>query len=164
MAFILQMKVKFINSEKATTFCKIFHLLLTVCTVVKSLENISQNFVAFSEYMNFNFCKPYLSGFKTSEDCLDLDSCLGHFRILEINIFSGSIFTICPLYGKSCHNHICPFPFGWFLLLSKLEAPIQPDLLSDVETHTVDTSFFFTKKKSNVTKCNAEMAQWRRKS
>ena len=39
----------------------------------------------------------------------------------------------------------------------------QPDLLSDVETQAVNTSFIFTKK-SNVAKCffdicNAEMAQ-----
>ena len=46
--------VKFIYSEKATKFYKIFTLLLTVCTVVKSKVKISQNFVAFSEYMNFN--------------------------------------------------------------------------------------------------------------
>ena len=45
--------LKFIYSEKATKFCEIFHLLLTVCTVVKSKGKISQNFVAFSEYMNF---------------------------------------------------------------------------------------------------------------
>ena len=45
--------VKFIYSEKATKFCKIFPLLLTVCTEVKSKRMISQNFVAFSEYMNF---------------------------------------------------------------------------------------------------------------
>ena len=46
--------IKFINSGKATKFCEIFTLLLTVCTVVKSKVKISQNFVAFSEYMNFN--------------------------------------------------------------------------------------------------------------
>ena len=47
--------LKFIYSEKATTkFCETFTLLLTVCTVVKSKVKISQNFVAFSEYMNFN--------------------------------------------------------------------------------------------------------------
>ena len=40
-------------SEKAMKFCEIFPLLLTVCTVVKSKGKISQNFVAFSEYMNF---------------------------------------------------------------------------------------------------------------
>ena len=42
--------LKFIYSEKATKFSKIFPLLLTV---VKSKGKISQNFVAFSEYMNF---------------------------------------------------------------------------------------------------------------
>ena len=47
--------IKFIYSEKATKFCKIFTLLLTVCTVVKSKVKISQNFEAFSEYINFIF-------------------------------------------------------------------------------------------------------------
>ena len=47
------LKVKFIYSEKATKLCEIFTLLLTVCTVDKSKVKISQNFVAFSEYMNF---------------------------------------------------------------------------------------------------------------
>ena len=35
---------------------QIFTLLLTVCTVVKSKVKISQNFGAFSEYMNFKKC------------------------------------------------------------------------------------------------------------
>ena len=48
-------KVKFIYPEIATKFCEIFTLLLTVCTVVKSKVKIPQNFVAFLEYMNFNF-------------------------------------------------------------------------------------------------------------
>ena len=46
--------IKFIYSEKATKFCEIFILLLTVCTAVKNKVKILQNFVAFSEYMNFN--------------------------------------------------------------------------------------------------------------
>ena len=45
--------LKFIYSEKATKFCEISTLLLTVCTVDKSKVEISQNFVAFSEYTNF---------------------------------------------------------------------------------------------------------------
>ena len=45
--------IKFIYSEKATKCCQIFTLLLTVCTVIKSKVKIWQNFVAFSEYMNF---------------------------------------------------------------------------------------------------------------
>ena len=40
-------------SEKATKFCKIFNLLLSYEVPVKSKVKISQNFVAFSEYMNF---------------------------------------------------------------------------------------------------------------
>ena len=49
----LKKELKFIYSEKATTFCEIFTLLLTECTVVKNKMKISQNFVAFSEYMKF---------------------------------------------------------------------------------------------------------------
>ena len=43
--------IKFILSEKATKFCEIF----TILTTVKSKVKILQNFVAFPEYMNFNF-------------------------------------------------------------------------------------------------------------
>ena len=45
--------LKFIYSEKATTFCEISTLLLSYVVPVKSKVEISQNFVAFSEYMNF---------------------------------------------------------------------------------------------------------------
>ena len=45
--------IKFMFSEKATKFCEIFPLLLTTVYTVKSKGKISQNFVAFSEYMNF---------------------------------------------------------------------------------------------------------------
>ena len=47
---------KFIYSGKATKFCEIFTLLLSQVPV-KSKVKISQNFVAFSEYMNFNCLK-----------------------------------------------------------------------------------------------------------
>ena len=43
--------VKFKNSEKATKFCEIFTLLLSYVVPVKSKVKISQNFVAFSEFM-----------------------------------------------------------------------------------------------------------------
>ena len=45
--------VKFIYSEKATIFCEIFTIDLSYAVTVKSTVEISQNFVAFSEYMNF---------------------------------------------------------------------------------------------------------------
>ena len=41
-------------SEKATKFCKISTIDLTVITEDKSTVEISQKFVAFLEYMNFN--------------------------------------------------------------------------------------------------------------
>ena len=50
---IIVLTLKFIHSEKATKFCETSTLLATLCTVVKSKVEISQNFVAFSEYMNF---------------------------------------------------------------------------------------------------------------
>ena len=46
-------KVKFIYSEKATKFCEISTLDLSYVVQVKSTVEISQNFVAFSECMNF---------------------------------------------------------------------------------------------------------------
>ena len=47
--------LKFIYSEKASRFCEIFTLLLSYGVPVKSKLIISQNFVAFSEYMNFTW-------------------------------------------------------------------------------------------------------------
>ena len=52
---MLEKELKFIYSQKATKFCEIFTLLLS--NVVKSKVKISQNFVVFSEYMNFNIKK-----------------------------------------------------------------------------------------------------------
>ena len=49
--------LKFIYSEKATKFCEISILLMSCVVPVKSKVEISQNFVAFSEYMNF-ICNP----------------------------------------------------------------------------------------------------------
>ena len=48
------LELKFIYSEKGTKFCEIFPLLLSYVVPVKSKGKISQNFVAFSEYMNFH--------------------------------------------------------------------------------------------------------------
>ena len=46
--------MKFVYSEKATKFCEIFTLLLSTVHTDKSKVKILQNFVTFSEYMNFN--------------------------------------------------------------------------------------------------------------
>ena len=46
-------QLKFIYSEKATKICEIFTLILSTVHTDKSKVKIFQNFVAFSEYMNF---------------------------------------------------------------------------------------------------------------
>ena len=51
-------KLKFIYSEKAMKFCVISNVNLSYVVLVKSTVEILQNFVAFSEYVNFN--KPRL--------------------------------------------------------------------------------------------------------
>ena len=48
--------IKFIYSEKATNFCEISIIDLSYVVPVKSKVEILQNFVAFSEYMNFTDC------------------------------------------------------------------------------------------------------------
>ena len=48
-----EIKLKFVYSEKAIKFCEIDTLLLSTVHTDKSKVEISQNFVAFSEYMNF---------------------------------------------------------------------------------------------------------------
>ena len=45
--------LKFIYSEKATKFCEISTLLSSYVVPIKIKVEISQKFVAFSEYMNF---------------------------------------------------------------------------------------------------------------
>ena len=47
--------LKFIYSGKATKFWETFILLLSYVVPVKSKVKISQNFVAFSKYMNFTY-------------------------------------------------------------------------------------------------------------
>ena len=60
--------LKFIvYSEKATKSCEIFTFLLSVCTVDKSMVKISQNFVAFSEYMDFTLKRSRKNAIHISE-------------------------------------------------------------------------------------------------
>ena len=78
------MILKFIYSEKATIFCEIFPLLLTVCTVVKSKGKISRNFVAFSEYMNFK-CPNH------EEDCANFCDLLRKAELYYIHSKTSAI-------------------------------------------------------------------------
>ena len=69
--------MKFIYSEKATKFCEIFTLPLSYVVPVKSKGKILQNFVAFSEYMNFT-PNPVTTNFKML--FRSVRSCSHHFE------------------------------------------------------------------------------------
>ena len=56
---LVSLLLKFIFSEKATKFCEISTVDLTITKEDKSEVEILQNFVAFSEYMNFITCLLY---------------------------------------------------------------------------------------------------------
>ena len=61
--------IKFIYSEEATKFCEISTIDLSYGVPVKSTVESSQNFVAFSEYINFNIM--YLDHFVPSQKPFD---------------------------------------------------------------------------------------------
>ena len=52
---LLPFFIKFIYSVKAKKFCEISTVDLSNVVTVKSTVEISQNFVDFSEYMNFTY-------------------------------------------------------------------------------------------------------------
>ena len=62
--------LKFIYSEKATKFCEISTVDLTVTTLDKSMVEILQQFVAFSEYMKFKTRQilPFVKSSETADD------------------------------------------------------------------------------------------------
>ena len=81
--------LKFIYSEKATKFCEIFTLLLTACTVVKSKVKISQNCVAFSEFMNFNIniLIAFFNGMKlTDSRCFAAWKCVSTNKFVTVSL------------------------------------------------------------------------------
>ena len=98
---LAHMKIlKFINSEKTTKFCEISTLLLTDTTQDKSKVEISQNFVAFSEYMNFKIKQPRSSDGKTTNSDFDLGYNFFHLRIFVFVkfIYSEKATKFCEIF------------------------------------------------------------------
>ena len=93
---------KFIYSEKATKFCEIFPLLLTVCTAVKSKGKISQNFVAFSEYMNFKVEKQKSKGRnKKWPVCIFMILCWMRNQMQVLNLlYLNGLFDTCQVTSQ----------------------------------------------------------------
>ena len=83
MSLYIFLSWKFIYSEKAVKFCEIFFLLLTTVHRVKSMVKIFQNFVAFSEYVNFMQ--------------------LRHRRVKSFSILPAT-FILCMQYLCLCTN------------------------------------------------------------
>ena len=86
------MAVKLMYSEKATKFCEIFTVDLSSVVPVKSIVEISQNFVAFSEFMNFTYLK-------------DTES------------LHSSLLSVFGLNATSTYNSYLPLIFGKFALI-----------------------------------------------
>jgi hypothetical protein len=101
--------IKFIYSEKATKFCEIFTLLLSYVVSVKSKVKISQNCVAFSEYMNF---KSLWNSNSRIEFCTSF--CFGWIRL-------PTLFTI----GLLCY--VLPFQLLLFRRKSEFEYEVSND-------------------------------------
>ena len=95
-------QIKFIYSEKATKFCEIFPLLLTVCTVVKSKGKILQNSVAFSEYMNFTLVH---YGLYWQESLVPFEKCLNPFLYYSQTVLRIYNFTLNDLLAEQA---FCP--------------------------------------------------------
>ena len=86
--------LKFLYSEKATKFCEIFPLLLSVCTEDKSKGKISQNFVAFSEYTNFR-CVSKLK----YNDMMDyMEKPINHYLIIVVRLVNYLGYLVESLY------------------------------------------------------------------
>ena len=106
-----QLSIKFIYAEKATRFCEISTVDLTVTTKDKSMVEISQNFVAFSEYMNvnclrqkitrtqMNWTKVFQNGFRFNGNCIVKSWCdfLGRFLCwlcIYVPVFVSKVLEI----------------------------------------------------------------------
>ena len=107
--------VKFIYSEKATQFCEIFPSLLTTVHTVKSKGKISENFVAFSEYMNFSLkpgkhrCNQACDFSTDTRERLDTHLCIEHmvFRTkCEQCDYSSEYPSVLKSHVQSVHEKI----------------------------------------------------------
>ena len=99
-------ELKFIYSEKATKICEIFPILLTAVQTVKSKGKILQNFVAFSEYMNFrqNYPLEFKSGYGSSggsDKCFRLKNSMWEWFHWHISSSVGPVSFFKQQLSKS---------------------------------------------------------------
>ena len=100
-----QRKIKFIYSEKATIFLEISPLLLFTVHTDNSKGEISQNFGAFSEYMNFTnlflfLLSSYIYGTRISKVYLDIAVYLQWCHLISQANFILTFFDILILQAS----------------------------------------------------------------
>ena len=109
------MLVKFIYSEKSTKCCEIITLLLSYVVPVKSKVKVLQNFVAFSEHMNFKELENKQPSLEPTLPCNHFKDLIKNLLKLEekfINqIFKNSFLASSQNYLHksivfSCHLNI----------------------------------------------------------
>ena len=115
---ILARFLKFKYSEKATQFCEIFTLLLSYVVPVKSKVKISQNFVAFSEYLNFKISRDRLmlgthltSGIKSffikNNKSISIFRCIKNLRSQSLNNVTNEQLAIGKSINQLLPNYNC---------------------------------------------------------
>ena len=115
--------LKFIYSEKVTQFCEISTLDLSYVQTIKSTVEILQNFVAFSEYMNFSqpmLYRKWLQNWFNWRWCNSIIKWT-NFRLALQNL-SKTIFFHMEMYFAPCVQiswtlvctYVCVGGFGIF--------------------------------------------------
>ena len=123
-----QKVIKLIYSEKATIFCEIFTVDLSSVVTVKSTVEISQNFVAFSEYMDFKSNKKGLLFFHsklyTRLQAVYYNHVTYYVRLKAL-LLERLLYNTgkCPLNRQSCVYLICT-PKIWYFV-SKIVLTIE---------------------------------------
>ena len=95
ISFLLSHSIFFIYFDKATKACKISTLLLSVCSADKNKVEIQQNFVAFSEYMNFTSLSKESKGYShlSNKPCTNQKSSLHVYLLISLQNFQYSYRT-----------------------------------------------------------------------
>ena len=156
--------LKLVYSEKATKFCEISTLLLSYLVPVKSKMEISQNFVAFSEYMNFNV--------KTERKIVS--NFCGLLRINELQLIQGNRRSIMQgsivlaIKNDCIFWLVCNCIFGILCCINRLRSTVfQLFFLTNAEetTKQINKSSIYTTAKCNPScKSPSQQTFWCRMS
>ena len=129
----------FVYSEKATKFCKISTLILSIVHTDKSKVEILQNFVAFLEYINFNILQIFPNY---------LTFCVLHLILFGCHMTKVKWFRqFFDMFGTFFQNRLMAEQNHHFLLTDRqLPSSCKHDHVSFSSTH----NDFLTKYKGEI--------------